>query len=344
MSRHNTRGFTLIELLVVIAIIAILIALLLPAVQAAREAARQMQCQNNLKQLVLACHNYETGRGGLPLLYSSSNQLGWITQILPYFDQENIYGQYNISLAWYDAGNVAVVKKRIAALECPSSPVSRIYTCTNSKFSDPSLTPNPLATFTVATTDYFAVSGASSATTVKAPSAIPAGYFTVYPNASAKTDLSGVFGAQSAKSASRRLAEVTDGLSNTMMIAEMSGRPWLYLADKQRVMASDFPSYVSTSSADTTNSFALNYGWGAWVHNNNFTVGTWSRDGRMQGGESAVNCSNYRGVFSFHSAGACVGFGDGSVHILATEMSPAIFFALTTARGEEAVDCMTGVY
>ncbi len=80
-------AFTLVELLVVIAMIGILMGLLLPAVQAAREAARRSQCNNNLRQLGLACLGYENARHGMPLLYASSNQLGWIPQILPYFEE-----------------------------------------------------------------------------------------------------------------------------------------------------------------------------------------------------------------------------------------------------------------
>ena len=116
------------------------------------------------------------------------------------------------------------------------------------------------------------------------------------------------------------------------MISEMSGRPWLYLAGGRPVPVTNFPSYVAASSEDVADDMPLNYGSGAWAHNNNFSVGTWSSDGTMQGGPSAINCSNYRGVFSFHSAGAYGGFADGSVRLLANEMSPAVFFALVTAR------------
>jgi len=338
------HGFTLVELLVVIAIIGVLVGLLLPAVQSAREAGRIAQCQNNLKQLALACHAFENATYKLPLLYSSSDQLGWVTQILPFFEESGLSKQYNTAQPWFDASNAQAVTQRIASLECPSSPVPHVYTATDASFASDPIAQHPLTTFTVASTDYFAIAGASSATAVKAPSTIPPGYFYAYPNALPSTDLSGAFGAQSATPLPRTLAQISDGTSHTVMLSEMSGRPWLFLADGRRVSAADFPSYVSTGSVEAQDDIPLDYGWGGWPHNNNFNVGTWSADGTMQGGPNAIDCSNYRGVYSFHSAGAEGAFADGSVHLLGREMSPAVFFSLVTARGGEAPADESSVY
>jgi len=107
--RARQRGFTLIELLVVIAIIGVLIALLLPAVQAAREAARRAQCTNNLKQIGLALHNYESSNGSFPLggvnigtggagWAGQSNTLGWRSLVLPYMEATTISNSINFSV------------------------------------------------------------------------------------------------------------------------------------------------------------------------------------------------------------------------------------------------------
>jgi prepilin-type N-terminal cleavage/methylation domain-containing protein/prepilin-type processing-associated H-X9-DG protein len=123
-------AFTLIELLVVIAIIAVLIALLLPAVQAAREAARRSQCCNNLMQLAISVQNYESSHESLPpgvinatgpiLDQPTGYHFGWITQILPYIEQKNVYNHLNFNLGLYVPQNISTRAILIQAFLCPS--------------------------------------------------------------------------------------------------------------------------------------------------------------------------------------------------------------------------------
>ncbi len=129
-TRIDHRGFTLIELLVVIAIIGVLIALLLPAVQAAREAGRRIQCTNNLKQLGIALHNYESSVGAYPM--ACALKIGTIDEtysvharILPYLEQGSAFNLINFDLPWSIQPTVAQTK--IAGFLCPSEVRTNAY-------------------------------------------------------------------------------------------------------------------------------------------------------------------------------------------------------------------------
>ena len=139
MSHRPRSAFTLVELLVVITIIGILIALLLPAVQAAREAARRMQCQNNLKQLDLALHNYHSqwsvfppssnwdpqNKAAIEMANNPDLRANWVIMILPFLEQQPVYDAFNLNLPITAAENQLPRSTELAVMKCPTDSKNR---------------------------------------------------------------------------------------------------------------------------------------------------------------------------------------------------------------------------
>jgi prepilin-type N-terminal cleavage/methylation domain-containing protein/prepilin-type processing-associated H-X9-DG protein len=200
------RGFTLVELLVVVAIIGVLVALLLPAVQAAREASRRSRCLTQLKQLGVAMHNYESTYGRLPVGAYGCCWGTWQVSILPYIEQQAMFDLYHMEhkfgvpvddARYSHAPNFPVTTKRLKVLTCPSD--------TN---------PQRIANSAITYHNYVVNFGN-----------------TIYDqsNFAGVTFLGAPFFEVTGVNDSRpgiRFAEITDGLSNTLMLAEtIQGQP-----------------------------------------------------------------------------------------------------------------------
>ena len=376
-SRKIARGFTLIELLVVIAIIAVLIALLLPAVQAAREAARRTQCVNNLKQIGLGTMNFESTYGSLPpdalrLDKADPNvdaqaaiptcAASFLTQILPYMEQANVYNLININQSAFNTANIppstgahsglnSAYSVAINAFICPSSPAPSTFSyynmcwgpygngggdqCPPGGFvptgSVQNLNPPPTQIW--GRTDYFPIPGISQVPLLAA--GMSQAYATAVGNpaqvsATNPAVNSGTI-ADPLIAGKIRLASILDGTSNTLIVSECGSKPIGYNGKRQI-----FKSVVNGLPVDGVIE-PVTAGGGAWADQFTYAIlaGAQGRVSGWRGGTCMVNCTSDNEIYSFHTGGANGLFADGSVHFLKETLSVPIVAALVTRAGGE---------
>jgi prepilin-type N-terminal cleavage/methylation domain-containing protein/prepilin-type processing-associated H-X9-DG protein len=346
---RQRAGFTLIELLVVIAIIAVLIALLLPAVQSAREAARRAQCVNNLKQIALAAHNYESANGTFPignrgaqLLYPGLLPCGFAPSgtfipmghscfvfILPYIEDGAIYNAFNIVRTYSSVSNNTGVSTKVATYICPSDTPAA---------GDPSSDIQP------AQASYGASRGLQETLGLFWTANQPPDPTAPYANTCNQGPGDGLFSVEW----THTIASATDGLSNTFFFGEMS-------------------RFLNEPPGSN---FEFNITAGLWAGPPWTGKSFWPNDVRTTGGATCVPklnapadttgavftaclvpvvlptdwitipaCQNY-GQFSFrslHPGGANFAMADGSVKFVKNSINLQTYRALGTRAGGEVI-------
>ncbi|WP_437187972.1 DUF1559 domain-containing protein [Planctomicrobium sp. SH668] len=305
-------GFTLIELLVVIAIIAVLIALLLPAVQQAREAARRTQCKNNLKQIALSFHNFEASYGyvigALTEKYDGVNATNnWGAFLLPYIDNNPLSEMYNYKISWNKIENRDAVGYQLPFHQCPSDPEG---SSVNVQFP----TKSAAVKWPAAVSDYSIPSNTSTTLWLSRGETAPSVREAFFKG-----------------TAPRKFASITDGLSNTIMIFECSGRPAVYQSNNK------VPNSGLVDSA--TSGYISLCG---WAEGNASAVGSYTFDGTADGtaankGTCAINCNNKYSIYSHHVGMAHCALGDGSARGVSQNIDLGVLASLLTAMSGEVV-------
>lgn len=297
------RAFTLIELLVVIAIIAILIALLMPAVQRVRESAARTQCQNNLKQIGVAFHNYHAQFNRFPAGFASKSSSvdgpslgpgwGWGTHLLPYLEQQTLYQQINTAKDIADPVNAAARTTKLNVFLCPSDmPAANTFTAADDAGA-------PICD--VAFGNYVGMAGVNEVSG--------------FPDTS--NGKPGVL----LRNSRVRVRDILDGSSNTLMAGERCST---------KSPQTTWVGAVTNASVPPLNPAYEEEGPGILCLTNSGSAA----DGRTPNNP----LEHVEDSSSMHSAGVNFLFGDGSVRSILYGIDPTIWVAITTRNGGETVN------
>jgi prepilin-type N-terminal cleavage/methylation domain-containing protein len=370
MIPNTRRAFTLVELLVVIAVIAVLVALLLPAVQAAREAARRTQCRNNLHQIGLAEHTYLDANHrffSLPFSYAANTVLGccgmklaktnschddinlhvWAEGLLPFLEQCTPYSKIDqkspifspvclaaSGLGKYTAKNSGCLCASApnfcaCATKLPAATVIPVYVCPSASRSNNPFQETPSLSFSfggkfpkyqAGANDYVAISGLKQSAECY--------YKTLNGGLDQKSQL-GVLSTGTFLT-DDRLSSAYDGMSTTIFIGELAGRPDLWQRGAKKIVPTNL-----------INAGQFNYG-GCWSCYDNAL--NWIQGSTFDGSAKVsalgqpvcvINCTNESGfgLYSFHPGTCGILLCDGSVRMVSEDLSFNIFCLLVTYNG-----------
>jgi prepilin-type N-terminal cleavage/methylation domain-containing protein/prepilin-type processing-associated H-X9-DG protein len=365
MTLINSRrrsAFTLIELLVVIAIIAILIGLLIPAVQKVRAAAQLTQCKNNLHQIGLAIHMYESSNQSLPAAYTlltaddtdpnalfAGRRVGLSlhANLLPYIEQGNLYQRLSSNLSEFDTLNIPPVGPHsgqnpayatvVPTYLCPSDPTATTLNYYNTcwgPYGDgggaacfpgggAGSNLNPPPNQIWARSDYFPIVGIQDALINLL------GLRSQYPQS---TQMAGTINdPQYPGGGPFRISAVTDGLSNTIFMSESGGKPVGYNSLHQ-IYISEVDGLPVDGSIEPVSSGGG--GWGDMFCYSALAGGHCNTSGYRLG-PCMINATSNNEIYSWHQGGANALFGDGHVSFLQQNIAPATVIALVTRSGGE---------
>ena len=327
-TRKKNLGFTLVELLVVIAIIGILIGMLLPAVQQVREAARRTNCLNNMRQLGLALHNYESAHRAFPpsrlspddqtIPSGETNSPGattafqsWTTLILPFIEQGNLSSGFDFNSPWFDgttSDNAAVISKELQVFSCPSS-----------QPSDPF---DPYHRVGAAAGDYGSINEVKKKVYTEVLNVSDPGSY-------AREGLMSKF-------KKNPIAGASDGTSNTLYVAECAGQPDVFIAGGRMTM-DDFANYQDDKVVVFDGRLVPVDGTGWADPDCGFSINGATSDGLDKYGPKMINAINVSEAFSFHPGGASFAMADGSAHFINDSIDVQTFVSLCTRSGGEVV-------